>query len=284
MNSIASVVIPAHNEERVLPRLLKALQEGAEPGELSILVVANACTDRTTEVAAAAGVRVIETPIPGKPHALRLGDADCPTFPRVYVDADVVLTVAGVRALVAALCTPGIVMSTPRPVLDLDGISPLTRRVHRVWAALPQVRSTGIGSGVYALDAAGHAAAFPVPDVLADDAWVHRSVRPEDKMVVTAARSVVRPATTLGALLRRRARVRLGHRELGLRGLHAPEGSAAGLGTVIALVRSRQVSVLDAVCFAAVATMDRAMALFRRLRGNETDWSTDNTSRRISVP
>jgi hypothetical protein len=54
------------------------------------------------------------------------------------------------------------------------------------------------------------------------------------------------------------------------------------LGAVIALVRSRQVSALDAVCF-AVATMDRAMELFRR-RGNERDWSTDNTNRRISTP
>nr|BFE85750.1 hypothetical protein GCM10020093_083510 [Planobispora longispora] len=48
----ASVVIPAHNEEGVLRRCLDGLLAGTEPGELDVVVVANACTDRTADVAA----------------------------------------------------------------------------------------------------------------------------------------------------------------------------------------------------------------------------------------
>ncbi|GAA1270749.1 hypothetical protein Psi02_21130 [Planotetraspora silvatica] len=279
MAPIASVVIPAHNEERSLPRLLRALEEGAEPGELDVVVVANACDDRTAEVAAQAGVRVIETEVAGKPHALRLGDDTCHTFPRVYVDGDVVLPVAGIRALVDAVSRPGTLMAAPRPVLDLEGVSALARRVHRVWSALPTVRATGVGSGVFVLNEAGHAAAFPVPDVLTDDAWVHRSVRPEEKTVVEGARSIVRPAATVPALLRRRARVRLGHRELDRLGKTAPAGAAAGIGTIVALARSGEISKVDGACFAVVAVLDRALAVFRKFRGDEKNWSTDNTSR-----
>ena len=48
---LASVVIPAHNERRVIGRCLRALREGAAPGELDVIVVANACTDDTAAIA-----------------------------------------------------------------------------------------------------------------------------------------------------------------------------------------------------------------------------------------
>src|SRR5262245_58336894 len=44
---MASVVIPAHNEARVIERGLSSLLEGARPGELEIVVVCNGCTDDT---------------------------------------------------------------------------------------------------------------------------------------------------------------------------------------------------------------------------------------------
>ena len=61
---LASVVIPAHNEEAVLGRCLRVLLAGSTPGELDVVVVANACTDRTAEIAREAGVRVVETSTP----------------------------------------------------------------------------------------------------------------------------------------------------------------------------------------------------------------------------
>jgi cellulose synthase/poly-beta-1,6-N-acetylglucosamine synthase-like glycosyltransferase len=100
---IASVAVPAHNEEPVLERSLQRLLADAAPGELDVIVVANACTDATAEVARRAGVRVLESPVPGKVAALLRGDAHSCVFPRVYLDADVELSVGSVRALIAAL-------------------------------------------------------------------------------------------------------------------------------------------------------------------------------------
>lgn len=105
---LVSIVVPAHNEGAVIAGNLRRLLADARRGEFDVVVVANACSDATAQAARDAGVRVLETPVPGKPHAIRLGDATCAAFPRIYLDADVALDTESVRALVAACAQPGV--------------------------------------------------------------------------------------------------------------------------------------------------------------------------------
>lgn len=277
--TIASVVIPAHNEEQVIGRCLAALLTGAEPGELDVIVVANACDDRTAEVARAAGARVIETPVPGKGNALALGDEACLAFPRVYLDADVDLSAESVRLLVATLADQAVAACAPVPEFDLTGVSTVAARFQRVHERLMAPRRGLAGVGVYALGPAGHDRVFPLPDVLADDGWVHRSFAEHERRSVADARCVVRPARTVAAVVRRRARVRLANRQLDGVGAAPADGSLSPR-ELVGLVRSGRVSVVDAGCFAFVLLCDRVLAKWRGLRGgNDMAWSTDLTSR-----
>lgn len=59
--AVAGVVVPAHNEEELLPACLTALRSaaGAAGVPVRLLVVADACTDATAAVAAAAGAEVL---------------------------------------------------------------------------------------------------------------------------------------------------------------------------------------------------------------------------------
>src|SRR5688500_5584423 len=107
-----TVIIPAHNEAAVIERCLRALTDGAADGELDVIVVANGCSDDTAATArkfgasGGGGVRVLETDVPSKSNALNLGDhaADAADgWPRVYADADVVLSLASLRRIAAAL-------------------------------------------------------------------------------------------------------------------------------------------------------------------------------------
>jgi hypothetical protein len=273
---IVSIVVPAHNEEAVLDGNLRRLLAGTKPGEFDVIVVPNACSDGTAEVARRVGVRVVETRVPGKVPALRLGDEACRTFPRIYLDADVELTAQSVRTLVAAAARPGVLACAPAPRLDLDGVGRVVRRVHRVHEHLIAPSRALSGVGVYVLTERGHARVFPMPDVISDDGWVHASFTPDERAVVPEARSLVRPARTVAAHLNRRVRVRRGNRQLAELGRPAPEGRLR-LRSLVALVTGRTVGPVDAGCYLAVLALDRVLTRLRP--ADRAGWGSDASSR-----
>lgn len=276
--AIAGVVIPAHNEERGIARCLEALAGRASAGEFDIVVVANACDDATADVARAAGVKVVETSVAGKVHAMTLGDKECATFPRLYLDADVDLTAESLRAMVSALSDSGALACSPVPELDLGGASRVAAGFHRAMSALLADRRGLSGAGAYLLSELGHSRVFPMPEIVNDDGYVQRSFSLAEKKIVTEARALVRPARTVSALVRRRARVRLGNRELDALGLRA-EQPPLGLGRLRALVRAGDVTVPDAGCFLVVLVVEKVLARWRSVRGETATWSADRTTR-----
>jgi glycosyltransferase involved in cell wall biosynthesis len=277
VNPAVSIVIPAHDEEAVIAGNLRRLLDGSQAGEFDVVVVANACGDETAKAAAGVeGVRVLETPTGGKPHALRLGDEAAVTFPRLYLDADVRLDADSVRALAAACAEPGVLACAPALELDLTGAGPVMTRVHRVHDALIAPHRALAGVGCYVLTEAGHARVFPMPDVISDDGFVHASFTPEERRVVPAAHTVVRPARTVRTYLNRRVRVRRGNRQLAELG-RVSEESRLTLGSLTDLVRRRRVGVVDSGCYLAVLVLDRALT---RLRNNRADaWGSDASTR-----
>ncbi|MGY4468072.1 glycosyltransferase involved in cell wall biosynthesis [Bradyrhizobium sp. LB9.1b] len=91
-----SIVVPAHNESSVIARTLS--QWVGKPGsdELRVVVVCNGCTDGTANIARRFGstIKVVESDTARKTHALNLGDQVANIFPRIYADADIVITVS----------------------------------------------------------------------------------------------------------------------------------------------------------------------------------------------
>lgn len=79
-----TAIIPARNEAATVGTVVTECARYAA----SVLVVAGGCTDRTTEVAAAAGARVIHDEGLGKGAALRRAVAEVHTPVCVFVDAD----------------------------------------------------------------------------------------------------------------------------------------------------------------------------------------------------
>ncbi|SEF17203.1 glycosyltransferase [Jiangella alba] len=211
---MTSIVVPAHNEERVLGRTLSALLADAAPGEFDVVVVANGCTDATAAVARGfAGVRVVETEVASKSNALRLGDDAAAGFPRVYLDADVVLPAAQLRALCAAL-TGGVLAAGPRRRLPMDGVGWPVRWYYDVWERLPHVAGELYGRGVIALSERGHQRLGVWDDVMADDLAVATAFGPAERAIVAGAVVEIRPPRTYADLLRRRVRAMSGNARL----------------------------------------------------------------------
>lgn len=89
-----SVIIPAFNEERLLPGTLGHLRRaagrlGAVPGrEVEVIVVDNASTDRTAEIALAAGARVVSVPEHNIARVRNAGAGAASGDVLVFLDAD----------------------------------------------------------------------------------------------------------------------------------------------------------------------------------------------------
>ena len=152
-----SIVIPAHNESSVIARALQAITTGALPDELDVVVVCNGCTDDTAAIARAFGapVRVIETALGNKTHALNLGDEAARAFPRIYIDADVVVTLTTIRALAERLERGEVIAVAPLAHFDLTGCSWPVRAFYDIRCRLPSFGEGIGGSGVYALSEVG---------------------------------------------------------------------------------------------------------------------------------
>ena len=237
-----SVVIPAHDEERSIGRLLTALAEpvgvpGLDVPELDVIIVCNGCSDRTAEVARTFdGVRVVEIAEASKASALTHGDGTANGFPRLYVDADVVLAAADVRAVAAALAAPGILAAAPRRAIPMDGVSAPVRWFYDVWQALPQVRSGLFGRGVIGVSRDGHERIRILPPSTSDDLVFSEAFAQSERVVVDTATVVVHPPRTLADLLRRRVRVILGNQEADTAGLRSSEAQTS-VGGLVALAR-----------------------------------------------
>ncbi|WP_026874886.1 glycosyltransferase [Jiangella gansuensis] len=273
---MTSIVVPAHNEERVLGRLLSALVADAAPGELDVVVVANGCSDATAEVAAGfGGVRVVETPVPSKSGALRLGDAAAAGYPRLYVDADVVLRTADVRALTRALATPGVLAAGPVRQLPMDGVRWPVRWYYDVWQRLPAVRDELFGRGVVVLAEAGHARLGEWGDVMADDLAVATAFDAAERVVVPDAVVEIRPPRTYADLLRRRVRAMTGNARLAAARPAGRRLPRTGARTLARLVAADPRLAPKAALFLVTAVVAR----LRARRADPGTWLRDESSR-----
>lgn len=207
----ASVVIPAHNEAAVIGRLLTSLTEGLDGAVLDVVVAANGCTDRTAQLAREHGARVVEVAEPSKIAALNAADEVARAFPRLYVDADVVLTGRAVLDVARALEEPGALAAAPPARLDTTGRPWTVRAFYRVWEAVQAANHMPAGSGVYAMSAAGRARFDRFPDVLADDLFARNLFSRDERRAPATDAVVVEAPHTLAALLARRTRVYAGN-------------------------------------------------------------------------
>jgi glycosyltransferase involved in cell wall biosynthesis len=224
-----SVVIPAHDEERVIARLLRGL--APEAAQLDIVVVANGCRDATARIARGVDprIRVLEISEASKPAALDVGDAVALAFPRAYVDADVEVTGRTLLALADLLDHGPALVASPDPRLDLSEASRSVIAYYAVWELSEYRRSGHIGSGVYALSRDGRTRFDHFPRIIGDDRFVQGLFAPHERATLGDHEFTVRPPRTLRALIRRGARIAAGNRQLRAAGLagHEPARSVS---------------------------------------------------------
>ena len=275
-----SIIVPAHNEGPVIARTLEAMTGAANPDELDIVVVCNGCLDDTAAVARRFGgsVRVIETPIAGKTHALNLGDSAAQGFPRIYADADVILMMDSIRRLARRLDRGGVLAVAPMPTYDLTGCSWAVRAFYDIRSLLPSAKEGIGGSGVYALSESGRKRFAEFPAVTADDGFVRIHFQAEERETVADARSTVFPPRTIRDLIVTKTRAHFGSFELMslFPELWRNRGESNNNSLLRLFKHPRLWMKLTVYCVVTACAKQRAK---KRLGSTSTVWERDDTSR-----
>lgn len=281
-----SVIIPAHNEEKVIGRCLATLFHGAARDELDVVVVCNGCRDRTADVARGFGpqVRVIDTAVASKTHALNLGDAAARAFPRFVVDADVLVSVDTLREMGRVLRAGPVLAAAPRFRMDLGGCGWAVRAFYDINGRLPSAREGIGGSGVYGLSEAGRRRFEAFPRIIADDAFVRLQFTPAERRTLDSCHSTVFAPRTLRGVVAIKTRSYVGTREIRLAmpqlwGHHGARNRQALVGLCARPWLWAKLGV-----YGYVKVMARVRGRWQLNQSRPPAWERDDTSREVRTP
>lgn len=280
----ASVIIPAHNEGEVIERGLRSILADARPGEFDIIVVCNGCRDDTAARARAFGpaVRVIETDVPSKTNALNLGDAASSVFPRIYMDADVVMSTESLRNLARPLQEGRVLGAAPavNTVFKSDA-EWRVRAYYDFWMALPFVQEGMMAAGCYALSEAGRQRFGAFPDVISDDGFVRLHFTSDERIEVADSVSTVVAPSRWADLVRIKTRSRLGTYQLQERyaALYATELVSKRYGSALLSMLRRPSLYAAALPFIWISVVSRLRAQKQHKASTPYVWERDHSSR-----
>lgn len=275
-----SIVIPAHNEGSVIARTLSQWITALASEEVGVVVVCNGCTDDTAAIARGfePAVRVVESEIASKAHALNLGDQMSSGFPRIYVDADILISIDAIRALARRLAQGDVLAVAPTAHINLTGCSWLIRKYYDIRARLPSSREGIGGSGVYALSEAGRMRFGKFPDITADDTYVRLQFGMNERETLPDVRSTVFPPRTGLQLIAIRTRAYRGTFDLAQRfpALQKNKSEANDQRLLALFTKPKLWPGLVIYCLVNIIARYRAT---RCLRSGAHLWHRDETSR-----
>ncbi len=192
-----TVIVPAHNEGRMIADCLDAVGASVGVTGLEVIVVANGCTDDTAAQARASAavfedrghaLHVIERDQGGKLGALNAGDAAASHTARAYLDADVIVS-PPLLAQIAQLLEGGDPRYASGQVTIPKARSAVTRAYARFYRQVPFMTHGVPGCGLFAMNGAGRAQWGDWPDIISDDTFARLSFAPDQRKMAAAAYS-----------------------------------------------------------------------------------------------
>lgn len=129
-----SFVIPAHNEEKLLPGCLRSIQEEIKRSgcEAEVIVASNASTDRTAKIAQEFGTKVVEEPRKGVAQARQTGFEASTGELIANVDADTVVPEGWLATVVEEFSRDPKLVALSGPYIHYD-FSPFMRLLVRAY-------------------------------------------------------------------------------------------------------------------------------------------------------
>lgn len=279
-----SIVIPAYNEASVIERCLRAMLEDYEPGEFEIIVVPNGCSDDTADKARAFGdpVKVVETAVGSKIGALNLGDEHASGYPRMYIDADIVVSTDALRDIASMLGDDSaILVAAPRAVVAFDDRPLLVRSFCKVWTSLPYFTEGMIGSGFYAFSKKGRERFDAFPDIIADDGFARLVAAPHERRTSPRSSFTISPPRRLRDIANVMVRVRAGNYELRDKFPEMFDNETTSSGRSLQIIVGNPRLWLHAPVYLGVMFYSKLRAHQKLKMRREKLWERDESARQV---
>lgn len=210
-----SVIIPAHNEAALIAECVRGVLADGLP-DLEVIVAPNACTDRTAEIARGFGdaVTVIEIDAPGKTNAINTAEPLATSFPRLFLDGDIILRPGALSAIFAAFDGQTHIVS-PTPEFETSKSDLGVRLFYKSLRANKYFgHGAPNGSGAFAVSEAGRSRWGSFPNIIADDGFVELQFAEHEAKTAEGPGAIVWAPRSFVSLLKIKTRARLGQHEL----------------------------------------------------------------------
>ncbi len=214
-NMLPTIIIPAHNEANTIGNTLANLEEGINKF-YNIIVVCNGCDDDTYRIASSfKHIQCHSIEIASKAHAIRHAESLNPNFPRLYVDADIVVTANDAKLIFANMqdnLNAGLYV--PKSKTNTLNSHFTVKNYYTAWYDTPYVKKLGYGAGAYALNQKGRERFAIWPDLVSDDGFIRTLFSPDEIHIIDTACVEVQAPKTWWQLIRIKARSKYGILEL----------------------------------------------------------------------
>jgi len=274
-----SIIIPAYDEEKLIGTRIKNLLEPLATNCNEIIIVCNGCTDATADQARKiinqlanksaldCHIIVVELNIGSKINALNHAVNISKNPISVLLDADIEISSGDCAELVNFMTHNNLLAASPTSEFNYKQANWLNRRFYKIVSSSTYNKEHRIAN-VIALSAEAKAKLFPLPNVIADDAYIQRMIGKSDyKLLNTIHYTFNCPRTTL-AMLKVQSRIIRGNLELKSKypNLIAPKSKVS------------KSSALDRAIFITIKTAAFIIARLELLF-NVKKWHKDDSSR-----
>ncbi len=274
---LPTVIIAAYNEASVIDETLRTLVN--ESNGFQILVVCNGCTDNTESKIKENFKSVLCYSIDTASKALAIRHAESlqPGFPRLYLDADILLRGKDATYLlgVSKRChSPSLLI--PSSQVNFENCSMWVKKFYRAWYHSPYVKGQGYGAGAYILNQSARSHFEQWPDLIADDAFVRSRIDVSNTQIDHLHQVQVKAPKTLWSLIKVKTRSKLGNFQL--RKFNQKHGFNSPKIKSTVTPDKKRLNMSDKFIYFTVNSIAYTLAKFKSTIGNEK-WLRDESNR-----
>ena len=259
---------------------------GLLPEDCEIILVCNGCTDDTADKARAylqdyANLKVIETDVASKVHALNLGDEHAKGFPRAYIDADIALDGKALSETIRIMDhNSSILVAAPKLNVDTSRSNFGVRAFYTIWMQLPYFsKGQMVGSGVFILSKKGRSHFQRFPEIISDDGYVRSLFSESERQMIKEAAFTIFAPKTLKNLIKIKTRVRFGNMEVAQKYPSMSIGKDNGMSDIIKLTLKKPWLCIHSLLYIYVQLQTKRLSKARMAAADFTTWERDDSSR-----